>query len=104
MHTLYNSDSYVVVSFDLTAPDPDAADAPGLPDSAAPLRRGGFEVIDKLARREFFIEGALAEHFQQGVQAVVAERPDSDPETLQAAIDAYIAGYTALAQQPVLLH
>lgn len=98
MQTLYNSDSYVVVSFEL-APDqgPDTAE-PG------PLRRGGFEVIDKLARKEIFIEGALAEHFQQGVQALVAGRPGSDVDTLQAEIDEFIAGYTALAQQPVLLH
>ena len=104
MHTLYNSDSYVVVSFDLNGPDLPATDAPGLPTDVPPLRRGGFEVIDKLAQREFFIEGALAEHFQQGVQAVVAQRPGSDPEALQVAIDAFISGYTALAQQPVLLH
>lgn len=98
MQTLYNSDSYVVVSFDL--PPDDVADG-GEP---APLRRGGFEVIDKLARKEIFIEGALAQHFQQGVQALVAGRPDSDVDSLQAVIDEFIAGYTALAQQPVLLH
>jgi hypothetical protein len=95
MQTLYNSDSYVVVSFDLPAAD---SAEPG------PLRRGGFEVIDKLARKEIFIEGALAERFQQGVQALVAERPGSDVAALQAVIDDFIAGYTALAQQPVVLH
>lgn len=98
MQTLYNSDSYVVVSFDLPLDAGAEAGAPG------PLRRGGFEVIDKLARKEIFIEGALAEHFQQGVQALVAGRPGSDVDTLQAVIDEFIAGYTALAQQPVLLH
>jgi hypothetical protein len=110
MQTLYNSDSFVVVAFDLPGPDAaDAADAStdagaGLPAAIAPLRRGGFEVIDKLARKEIFIEGALAEHFRQGVQALVAERPDQPPEALQTVIDDFIAGYTALAQQPVLLH
>jgi hypothetical protein len=99
MQTLYNSDSFVVVSFDLPAAD--AADASGEP---GPLRRGGFEVIDKLARKEIFIEGALAEHFQQGVQALVAQRPAGDADALHALIDEFIAGYTALAQQPVLLH
>lgn len=98
MQTLYNSDSYVVVSFDLTPADG------GQPGATGPLRRGGFEVIDKLARKEIFIEGALAERFQQGVQALVAERPGSDTDALQAEIDEFIAGYTALAQQPVLLH
>lgn len=98
MQTLYNSDSYVVVSFDLPQDDGSDGGEPG------PLRRGGFEVIDKLARKEIFIEGALAQHFQQGVQALVAERPDGDVDSLQAVIDEFIAGYTALAQQPVLLH
>ena len=98
MHTLYNSDSFVVVSFDL--PPADTATANG----ASPAPRGGFEVIDKLARKEIFIDGPLARHFQQGVQALVAERGDSDADTLQALIDEFIAGYTALAQQPVLLH
>jgi hypothetical protein len=99
MHTLYNSDSFVVVSFDLPAGDRggDSADP-------APLQRGGFELIDKQARKEIFIEGALAEQFHQGVQALVAERPGSDADTLHAVIDDFIAGYAALAQQPVLLH
>jgi hypothetical protein len=101
MQTLYNSDSYVVVSFDLPALDTADVGAAGEP---GPLRRGGFEVIDKLARKEIFIEGALAEQFKQGVQALVDGRPGSDVDTLQAVIDEFIAGYTALAQQPVLLH
>ncbi|MES2718488.1 MAG: DUF3567 domain-containing protein [Pseudomonadota bacterium] len=103
MHTLYNSDSFVVVSFDLTNQD-DAQAQPGGDAGHAPLQRGGFEVIDKLARKEIFIEGALAQQFQQGVQALVAERPGSDAESLHAVIDDFIAGYTALAQQPVVLH
>lgn len=103
MHTLYNSDSYVVVSFDLGT---DTGTAPSVDGGASPTGtpRGGFEVIDKLARKEIFIEGALARQFQQGVQALVADRGDSDADTLQALIDDYIAGYTGLAQQPVLLH
>jgi hypothetical protein len=95
MQTLYNSDSYVVVSFDFHAGDD------GVP---ARLQRGGFEIVDKLARKEIFIEGALAEHFKQGVQALVAGQAQGDADALQASIDDFIAGYTALAQQPVLLH
>ncbi len=108
MQTLYNSDSFVVVSFDLTAHDQTPDQTPDqAPDNAAmPPRppRGGFEIVDKQARKEIFIEGALAEHFQQGVRALVAGQRGDDPAALHAVIDDFIAGYTALAQQPVLLH
>ena len=100
MQTLYNSDSFVVVSFDIPAGD----DSPATGDAPVRLQRGGFEIVDKQARKEIFIEGALAEHFKQGVQALVANQPQADVDALQALIDDYIAGYTALAQQPVVLH
>jgi len=100
MQTLYNSDSFVVVSFDIPAGD----DSPATGDAPVRLQRGGFEIVDKLARKEIFIEGALAEHFKQGVQALVAGQSQGDADALQALIDDYIAGYTALAQQPVVLH
>ena len=89
MQMLYNSDSYVVVQFDL----------PGVGESeAASTGRGGYEIVDKLARKEIFIEGLLAESFKTGVQAIVDNGPS--PE----AFDAFIARYTALAQQPVVAH
>jgi hypothetical protein len=40
----------------------------------------------------------VADSFQRGVQALVEQGPD--PE----ALDNYLAGYTALAQQPLVLH
>ena len=90
MHMLYNSESFVVVRFDV--PGSDAA-AP----SSAPTR-GGFEIVDKSAGKGIFIEGALAERFHQGVEALA--KNDPTPEQ----IDEYIAGYTGLAQQTVTLH
>ncbi|MDH5340486.1 MAG: DUF3567 domain-containing protein [Rubrivivax sp.] len=89
MQMLYNSDSFVVVRFDVPGTD--------TPDPALP-RRGGYEIVDKFARREIFIEGAVAESFKQGVQALV------DSNTGEEAFDEFIAGYCALAQQPVTLH
>ena len=100
MQTLYNSDSFVVVSFDIPA----GGDSQAPDDAPVRLQRGGFEIVDKQARKEIFIEGALAEHFKQGVQALVAAQTQGDEDALQAVIDDYIAGYTALAQQPVVLH
>ena len=43
-------------------------------------------------------EGAVAEGFKRGVSAL-AERGPSEEE-----FDEFIAGYTQLAQQPVVLH
>jgi len=87
MQMVYNSDSFVVVEFDV----------PGVAEDASP-RRGGFEIVDKMARKEIFIEGAVAERFQRGVKELVQQGPNEE------SIDEFIAGFTALAQQPVVLH
>ena len=85
MQMLYNSDSFVVVAFEL-------------PVSGMPAR-GGYEIVDKFARKEIYIEGALAESFKNGVQALV-DSSNPSPE----AFDEFIGRYTVLAQQPVVLH
>jgi hypothetical protein len=89
MQMLYNSDSFIVVQFDV--PMPDAG-------SGAPMARGGYEIVDKLARKEIYLEGLMAESFKTGVQAIVDG--DATPE----AFDEFIGRYTALAQQPVVAH
>jgi hypothetical protein len=87
MQMLYNSDSFVVVQFDVPAPGDDAASP-----------RGGYEIVDKLARKEIYLQGAVAESFQRGVEALVQQGPTEE------SLDEFIAGFTALAQQPVVLH
>ena len=52
MQMLYNSDNYAVVQIELTAED-----APVLPPKVCALTRGGYEIVDKFARKELFIEG-----------------------------------------------
>lgn len=94
MQMLYNSDSFAVVRIDLPGAADDSAQA--APAGAA---RGGYEIVDKAARREIFIEGALAERFQRGVQELV-ERGSASEESF----DDYIAGFAGLAQQPLVLH
>lgn len=89
MQMLYNSDHYVVVEFDVGA---DASiDGEG-------SDKGGYEIVDKLARRGIFLNGAVADGFKAGVDALV-ERDPTEEE-----VDEFIAGYTLLAQQPVILH
>ena len=100
MQMLYNSDSYVVLLFDVPMPAPAAiAGEPGEPAAATlSLSRGGYEIVDKFARKEIFIEGALAERFKLGVQALVDGGPTEE------LLDEYIAGFTEMAQQAVTLH
>jgi len=87
MHLLYQSDSYIVVQFDV----PTTADDDG-------LRRGGFEIVDKFSRTEIYLEGALAERFQQGVEAL------SEGEPTEEDFDDFIAAYAGLGHTPVLMH
>jgi hypothetical protein len=87
MMMVYNSDSFAVMQFDLREEG-----------SNNPLARGGFEIVDKFSRKEIFIEGAVAEAFRQGVEALVEAGPSEE------ALDEFIGRYTELAQQSVMMH
>lgn len=89
MQMLYNSDSFVVMQFELSSPDAASGPVPA---------RGGYEIVDKLARKGIFLEGLLADSFKTGVQAIVDG--DASPE----AFDEFIGRYTVLAQQPLVAH
>ncbi|MFY9477480.1 MAG: DUF3567 domain-containing protein [Pseudomonadota bacterium] len=91
MHMLYNSDNYAVVQIDM------AAEQAGL-HLAQALTRGGYEIVDKFARKEIFIEGALAESFKEGVEALIESSPSIEE------FDAYLERYAGMAQQPVVMH
>ncbi|NML13813.1 BTH_I0359 family protein [Azohydromonas caseinilytica] len=91
MLMLYNSDSFAVLQFDLPAAQDERA-------VAGEERRGGYEIVDKFARKEIFLEGTLAQCFREGVDRLVETEPTEE------ALDEFIAGYTQLAQQPVTLH
>jgi len=93
MHMLYNSDSYAVVQIELPTHDPSPA-----VEAAQALTRGGYEIVDKFARKELFIEGALAERFKEGVEALIESSPSVEE------FDAYLEGYASMAQQPVVMH
>ena len=96
MHMLYNSPSFIVVQFDVPV-------AAGLPaahevEPEHQLSRGGFEIVDKFARREIFIEGALAQQFQEGVETLMEQDPSEED------LDDFIERYANLGQQPVIMH
>lgn len=93
MQMLYNSENFAVVQFDV--PTDGVAEAEL---GANALTRGGYEIVDKFARKEIFIEGALAQSFKEGVEALIETSPDVDE------LDAYVARFANLAQQPVVLH
>lgn len=96
MHMLYNSDNYAVVQIELAA---DKSDIKlDLADMAMALTRGGYEIVDKFARKEIFIEGALAESFKEGVEALIESSPSIEE------FDAYLERYAGMAQQPVVMH
>jgi hypothetical protein len=90
MQMLYNSDSFAVVVFDVPADE-----SLGGTDK---LGRGGYEIVDKFARKEIFIEGALAQSFKEGVEALIESEPSEEE------IDEYLGRFSSLMHQPVVLH
>ena len=102
MQMLYNSDSFVVVQFDMTGSAADdvrltSGEEAGAEASKA-LTHGGYEIVDKFARKEIFIQGALAESFKEGVEALIQTEPSEEE------MDDYIERFASLMQQPVVLH
>jgi hypothetical protein len=91
MLMLYNSDNYAVVQIELPA----VAGVDGAEGTAA---RGGYEIVDKFARKEIFLEGEMAATFRDGVQALIDTDPSEDE------IDEFIARFSSLMQHPVVLH
>jgi len=94
MQMLYNSDSYAVVLFEVTAEA-----GPGERASSVDAARGGYEIVDKFAGKEIYISGSLAESFKTGVEALIESSSPSEDD-----IDAYIERFSALMQQPLVLH
>lgn len=83
MLMIYNSPNYVVMEF-------------GAGDEEA--GRGGYEIMDKNARREIFIEGIMAEHFRESVQQLMQGEPTVDE------VDEFLGRFDPLMQQPVTIH
>jgi hypothetical protein len=91
MQMLYNSDNYAVVQIDVPG-------APGGEGSASDAARGGYEIVDKFARKEIFNNGAMAASFKTRVQQLIESGPSEEE------IDDYIGGFASLMQHPLVLH
>jgi hypothetical protein len=94
MQMLYNSENFAVVQIDLA---PEAGSAPN-PLGEGPPGRGGYEIVDKFARKEIFLQGAMAATFKQGVEQLIESQPSEEE------IDAYIERYASLMQHALRLH
>lgn len=95
MHTLYNSDSFLVNHL-LALPEGQTAstETPGQPV----LLRHGFEIVDKRSGKEVYLDGSWAELFQQRLMQWQRNQPS------QEEVEDTLAQYAELAQTPVSVH
>lgn len=109
MRTLYDSETYAVVHMIAATSDsgstveevPEALSGasrhPG--KSARPtLARHGFEIVDKRAGKEVYLDGSWAELFQQQITAWQNDTPT------QEEVEDTLERYAELAQNPVIVH
>jgi len=85
MNLIYNSEQYSV--FEFVAEDGQDA-----------LRVGGYEIMDKPAKREIFIRGTVAAVFRKNVEDLIASEPSEED------IDDFLGKYEALMRQPMVFH
>lgn len=82
MQMIYNSPTYCVFEFKDAVED----------------RRGGFEIMDKAARREIYLDGAMASSFRQDVAELIAAEPSVEE------VDAFLSRFDGLMFQPLVQH
>ncbi len=86
MQMLYDSDTFLVVHMDANLGDVSAKPRPG------------FEIVDKRANKEVYLDGPWAAIFQ----AQMAAWQEKTPE--QSEVEATLDSYCTLAQYPLDLH
>lgn len=89
---IYDSEAFCVLQLDWSDPEDSRH------QSAADLARGGYEIVDKFARKEIFLGGRAAEGFRDSVQQLIATEPSSEE------IDAFLDRYSALSRQSLQAH
>lgn len=99
MHTLYDSDTYTVTHMLANAVTPEADGADAKSARVKPtLARHGFEIVDKRANKEVYLDGSWAELFQQHISAWQKNTPT------QEEVEDTLEQYAELAQNPVVVH
>lgn len=99
MQTLYDSDTYSVTHMLANAVAPEADRAGDEAIRLAPtLARHGFEIVDKRANKEVYLDGSWAELFQLHISAWQQNTPT------QEEVEDTLEQYAELAQNPVIVH
>jgi hypothetical protein len=83
MNMIYNSPNYCVVEFK---------------SAEGEVFSGGYEIMDKTAKREIFLGGVLAEKFRFDVTQLIATEPSIEE------VDDFLSNFEGLMQQPLVLH
>ncbi len=94
MHMLYDSDAFAVVHILANA----AQEGETVVDEGPQIPRHGFEIVDKRAGKEVYLDGSWAEMFQIQITAWQLNTPS------QEEVEDTLDGYAALAQMPVVMH
>jgi hypothetical protein len=103
MHMLYDSETYSVTHM-LANAVPTESTSGASRDSASQslvvptLARHGFEIVDKRAGKEVYLDGSWAELFQQHIVAWQLNTPT------QEEVEDTLEQYAELAQNPVVVH
>jgi Protein of unknown function (DUF3567) len=91
MHTMiYDSDAFSVFQLDW------AREADSVPEAAS--KQGGFEIVDKFARKEIFLEGHVADGFRARVRSLMEGSPSTED------IDEFLDGFSALSRLNLHAH
>ncbi len=102
MHTLYDSETYSVTHMLANAVtaeiQPDDMKAGEQLLIVPQLVRHGFEIVDKRANKEVYLDGSWAELFQQQISAWQSKTPT------QEEVEDTLEQYAELAQNPVVVH
>lgn len=92
MHTMiYDSDAFSVFQLDW-------ADKPETEGTDRAERRGGYEIVDKFARKEIFLDGPVADGFRARVQDLMADSPSEED------IDEFLDRFSSLSRQNLHAH